>query len=78
MLKYYKILRSDIGLPSGYLPRYLRKPKDRNWRDVPRLSLKFIDDGANVEKINLKDEPLLESEGKQIKIVIPGRTRQLL
>ena len=60
------------------VPPWSRKPKDPNWVDHPLLSLKFVDDGANAEKINLRKEPLLTEGGESIKLVSPTRTLSLL
>ena len=60
------------------IPPWMRKPKDPNWVDRPILSLKFVDDGANADKINLHSEPLLGDGDPNIKLITPSRTQSLL
>ena len=39
-------------------PPWLRKPKDPRWRDEPLETLKFVDNGINIDIINMKLEKL--------------------
>ena len=58
-----------------FLPGYEKQKTLRIWVDKPIMSVKFVDDGYNVEKFNLRSEPLLEQAGgPNLKLVTPERT----
>ena len=60
------------------VPPWLRKSKEPHWVPRPILSIKFVDDGANAEKINLKMERTVTLSGHDTKIVTPNGTQSLL
>ena len=70
-----------IGLTVEFLPRaknihpWLRKSKVAHWTPKPILLVKFVDDGANAEKINLKNEQTVNMRGQNTKIVTPNNTQ---
>ena len=53
------------------VPPWLRKPKDHRWQDRELLNMKYIDDGLNLLKVNMKLVRLLLQGQKHIKIVQP-------
>ena len=56
-------------------PGWVRKPKEAYWQERDLMCVKYIDDGLLIEKINLKEEPLLEENGVQFKDVNPPKSQ---
>ena len=48
-------------------PPWLLKPKDPRWRKKKISVLKFVDDGINADKINMREERLMLEEGHMFK-----------
>ena len=59
-------------------PPWLRKPKEQTWQDRTPKDLKYIDDGVNATKINMKKVALYEENGKDIKIAHPMKAQAIL
>ena len=60
------------------LPPWAKKLKDPTWTDTPIASFKYVDDSANVEKLNLRAEPQVESAEGTLKKLYPKKTNELL
>ena len=48
-------------------PEWIRKPKDPRWKEKEIKNLKYVDDGANLSKVNMRKERLLIQDGVQMK-----------
>ena len=60
------------------VPPWVLKTKDARWTEEDLKSLKYVDDSINIEKFNLRAVPMLQEEGRFIKIAHLDRTRMLL
>ena len=60
------------------VPPWLRGPKEGKWRDSDPSSLKFIDDGVNIDVVDMKEERLLVEEGRFIKETTAYRSQAML
>ena len=75
---------NDRGYDVAFLPRianippWLRGATERKWRDEPLLTVKFVDDGINAEKVNMKEVPLMIENQERTKLTHAEKTGQLL
>ena len=80
------IAMSPIGEPQEYvllprianIPPWLKGKTEKKWTDKPIMSVKFVDDGINVETINMKEEPMMTEGGQCFKITKAAKTAGLL
>ena len=50
-------------------PPWLRKAKDPRWKPKEPMKIKFVDDGAHVAKVNMREQRLMMRGGKMIKTI---------
>ena len=60
------------------IPPWAKKQKDPTWVDAPITSFKYVDDSANVEKLNLRAEPRVQTTDGTFKKLVPQKTNELL
>ena len=60
------------------IPPWIRSRAERKWKEEPILTVKFVDDGINAEKINMKEVPLMIENQARIKLTHADKTGQLL
>ena len=60
------------------VPPWIRRPKDPTFRPRQIETKKFVDDGVNMSKINLRSASLLVEQGRYFKAVTDPNTEDLL
>ena len=60
------------------VPPWIRKPRDSHWKKMDITMHKFVDDSVNIEKVNMRREPLLTQGEDQLRIVKPEITDRVL
>ena len=60
------------------IPPWILKPKDPTFKEKPIETRKFVDDGVNMNKVNMRGARLLEENGRYFKGVTDLKTEGLL